>query len=74
MPSDHAPGQRLAHAIQFLDSDRILETRQGLVTMPGRALLRDPDREAAYEWAAGQSRRVVGVRVATSNREHALRD
>jgi hypothetical protein len=74
MPLDHAQGQRLAHAIQFLDSDRILETRRFWLRWQVAAHYGIAIEKQLMNGVAGQSGRVAGVRVATGNREHALCD
>src|SRR5437773_5799947 len=70
---DYAVGQKLAHAIEFFYPYSVLETRQRRL----RSQVATFDRIAIHKQfvnrIAGQSSRVVRVRVAAGDREHSLR-
>ena len=73
MAPEHAPSQRLAHPIQFLDPYPIFETRQGRLGSQVVTVDRIPIQRELMNGITSQASRVVGVRIAACNREHALR-
>src|ERR1700736_4477725 len=67
VPPDDAPGQSLTHAIQFLDSDRILETRHCRLRGQVEPFYGIATEKQLMNGVAAQSGRVVAVGVATGN-------
>src|ERR1700688_1764292 len=67
VPPDDTLGQSLAHAIQLLDSDRILETRHRRLRGQVEPFYRITTEKQLVNGVAAQSGRVVAVGIATGN-------
>src|SRR5208282_2230596 len=69
---DHTLGQELARSIEFLDPNPVFETRQRRLRSQVATLDRIAIQKQFVNRIPGQASRVVGVRVAAGDREHAL--
>ena len=73
MAFDHAVGQRLSQTVEFSRPDGVFKARQGWLRSQLTACDRIAIEQHFVNGVGRQAGRVVGIRIATGNREHALR-
>ena len=73
MALDHAVGQGFAQTVQFSRPEGVFKARQGWLRSQIAACNRIAVEQRLVNGVGRQAGRVVGIRIAAGNREHALR-